>query len=349
MEDLNEQVVSEFLRYRRRRGLSVHGAPPALRDLLAYLRHAGIVPHARVEHGPLDAIEGCFSRFLAEERGLSTRTVIHYLPTVRAFLSERFGAGPVALDALTAKDIPGFILRHTKRVGPRHVQLITTVLRCFFRFLRERGDISMDLAASVPSVADWRLSELPKFLEPEHVDRLLEACNRNTDAGRRDHAVLLLLARLGLRAGEVVHMELDDIDWENGAIMVKGKSRREDRLPLPTDVGEALAAYLSEARPPCPSRTVFLRLRAPRQGFSSSVAVCDIVRRALRRAGLHPGRKGSHLLRHGLAVKMLRGGASLAEIGEILRHELPATTEIYAKVDVAALRALALPWQGGES
>jgi len=207
----------------------------------------------------------------------------------------------------------------------------------------------MVLAASVPSVADWRLSELPKFLEPEQVERLLEACNRTTPEGRRDHAVLLLLARLGLRAGEVVHMELDDIDWENGAIMVRGKSRREDRLPLPTDVGEALAAYLAEARPRCPSRTVFLRLRAPRQGFRSSVAVCDIVRRALARAGLHPGRKGSHLLRHGLAVKMLRGGASLAEIGEILRHELPITTEIYAKVDVAALRALALPWQGGES
>jgi len=123
----------------------VHGAPPALRDLLAYLRYAGIVPHARVERGPLDAIEGCFSRFLAEERGLSTRTVIHYLPTIRAFLSERFGTGPIALDELTAKDIPGFILRHVKRVSPRHVQLITTVLRCFFRFLRERGDISMDL------------------------------------------------------------------------------------------------------------------------------------------------------------------------------------------------------------
>jgi site-specific recombinase XerD len=349
MEDLNEQGVSEFLQYRRRRGLSVHGAPPALHDLLAYLRDAGIVPYARVEGGPLDAIEGGFTQFLAEERGLSTRTVIHYLPTVRAFLSERFGAGPVALDELTAKDIPGFILRHAKRVGPRHVQLITTVLRCFFRFLRERGEISMDLAASVPSVADWRLSELPKFLEPEHVERLLETCNQTTDAGRRDHAVLLLLARLGLRAGEVVHMELDDIDWENGAIMVRGKSRREDRLPLPTDVGEALAAYLSEARPRCPSRTVFLRLRAPRQGFSSSVAICDIVRRALARAGLHPGRKGSHLLRHALAVKMLRGGASLAEIGEILRHELPTTTEIYAKVDVASLRALALPWQGGES
>jgi site-specific recombinase XerD len=206
----------------------------------------------------------------------------------------------------------------------------------------------MDLAASVPSVANWRLSDLPKFLEPEQVERLLKACNRATSEGRRDYAVLLLLARLGLRAGEVVHMELDHLDWENGELMVRGKSVRQDRLPIPKDVGEALAAYIGDGRPRCSSRSVFLRLKAPQQGFTSSVAICDIVRRALERAGLHPERKGSHLLRHSLAVTMLRGGASLAEIGEILRHELPSTTEIYTKVDVATLGALALPWQGGE-
>jgi site-specific recombinase XerD len=346
-EDVDEQVVSEFLRYRRRRDLSVHGVPPALRDLLKYLRDARIIPHAHVERGPFHGIEGCFTRFLTEERGLAKRTIDHYIPTVRAFLSERFCGGPIDLDELTPKDIPGFILRHAKMVGPRHVQLITTVLRSFFRFLYGRGTISMDLAASVPSVANWRLSDLPKFLEPEQVERLLKACNRTTCAGRRDYAILLLLARLGLRAGEVVHMELDDMDWENGELLVRGKSRRQDRLPVPKDVGEALAAYVCEGRPRCSSRRVFLRLKAPQQGFTSSVAICDIVRRALARAGLHPGRKGSHLLRHSLATTMLRGGASLAEIGEVLRHELPSTTEIYAKVDVASLRALALPWQGG--
>ena len=183
---------------------------------------------------------------------------------------------------------------------------------------------------------------------PEQVERLLKTCNRATPAGRRDYAVLLLLARLGLRAGEVVHMEFDDLDWESGELMVRGKSVRQDRLPIPKDVGAALAAYICDGRPRCSSRRVFLRLKAPQQGFTSSVAICDIVRRALVRAGLHPGRKGSHLLRHSLATTMLRGGASLAEIGEILRHQLPSTTEIYAKVDVASLRALALPWQGGE-
>ena len=274
-------------------------------------------------------------------------TLDNYLHIVRLFLSERFGTKPIALDALTPKDSARFILRRRNRISPRRIQLVTTGLRSFFRFLYERGTISRDLAASVPSVANWRLADLPKFLEPEHIERLLKACNRATPAGRRDYAVLLLMARLGLRAGEVVHMELDDLDWENGELMVRGKSVRQDRLPIPRDVGQALAAYLSNGRPRCSSRRVFIRLRAPLQGFIDSPAICDIVQRALARAGLHPERKGSHLLCHSLAVTMLRGGASLAEIGEILRHELPSTTEIYTKVDIAALGALAVPWQGG--
>jgi site-specific recombinase XerD len=348
VEDLNEQVVSQFLRYRRRKGLSLHGAPPALRDLLRHLRDAGIIPRARVERGPLHDIEGSFARYLAEERGLAKPTIDCYLSTARAFLSERFGKRRIALDELTPKDITGFILRHANRVSPRRAQLVTSALRGFFRFLFQRGKISKDLAASVPSVANWRLSDLPKSLEPDEVERLLKACNRATPAGRRDYAVLLLLARLGLRGGEVAHMELDDLDWENGELMVRGKSLRHDRLPIPKDVGEALAGYLRDGRPRCSSRRVFIRLRAPRQGFTNSPAICDIVQRALRRAGLHPERRGAHLLRHSLATTMLRGGASLAEIGEVLRHELPSTTEIYTKVDVTTLRALALPWQGGE-
>jgi site-specific recombinase XerD len=348
MEDVDEQVVSAFLQYRRRRDLSVHGAPPALRDLLTYLRDARIIPCTHAERGPFYAIEACFIRYLAEERDLAKTTVDHYLHTVRALLSERFGGGPIVLDELTPKDIRGFILRHVKRLSPKHIQLVTSALRSFFRFLYVRRVISMDLAASVPAVANWRLADLPKFLEPEQVERLLKTCNRATPAGRRDYAVLLLLARLGLRAGEVVDMKFDDLDWESGELMVRGKSVRQDRLPIPKDVGAALAAYICDGRPRCSSRRVFLRLKAPQQGFTSSVAICDIVRRALVRAGLHPGRKGSHLLRHSLATTMLRGGASLAEIGEILRHQLPSTTEIYAKVDVASLRALALPWQGGE-
>jgi site-specific recombinase XerD len=348
VEDLNEEVVSQFLKYRRRKGHSLHGAQPALRDLLRYLREAGIIPHVHVERGPLHAIKESFARYLAQERGLAKPTIDNYIRTARAFLFERVGKGLIVLHELTAKDITNFILRHANKVSPKRAQLITTALRGFLRFLFERGAIPTDLAASVPSVANWRLSNLPQFLKPEEVKRLLTSCNRTTPAGRRDYAVLLLLARLGLRGGEVAHMELDDIDWENGELIVRGKSFRQDRLPIPEDVGEALASYLREGRPRCPSRRVFIRLRAPLQGFADSIAVCNIVQRALRRAGLHPERRGSHLLRHSVATTMLRGGASLAEIGEILRHELPSTTEIYTKVDVTTLQALALPWQGGE-
>jgi len=348
VEALDEEVVSQFMEYRRRKGLSLHGAPPALRDLLKYLRDAGGIPSARVERGPFYAIEKCFAKHLVEERGLARSTIDNYLPTAHAFLSERFGREPMALGELTPKDISRFILRHAHRMSPKRAQLVTSALRSLFRFLYRQGKTPIDLAASVPSVANWQLSNLPESLEPEQVRRLLTSCNRATPAGRRDYAILLLLARLGLRGGEVAHMELDDLDWENGELMVRGKSIREDRLPIPKDVGQALAAYLSNGRPRCPSRRVFLRLKAPQQGFTGSAAICDIVRRALGRAGLDPGRKGSHLLRHSLAVAMLRGGASLAEIGEILRHQLPSTTEIYTKVDMAALGALALPWQGGE-
>ena len=347
-EEVDERVVSAYLRHRRHNGLSLDGVPPTLQDLLTHLRTAGIIPCVQRELGPLHAMEECYARYLSEERGLAKPTLDAYLRIVRLFLSKRFGTKPIALDELTPRDSARFILRRTSRISPRRAQLVTTGLRSFFRFLYEHGTISMDLAPSVPSVANWRLADLPKFLEPEQVERLLEACNRATPVGRRDYAVLLLLARLGLRAGEVVHMQLDDLDWENGELTVRGKSVRQDRLPIPREVGAALAAYLCSGRPRCSSRRVFLRLRAPQEGFIGSAAICNIVRRALGRAGLHPERKGSHLLRHSLAVTMLRGGASLAEIGEILRHELQSTTEIYTKVDMAALGALALPWHGGE-
>ena len=348
VEALDEEVVSQFMEYRRRKGLSLHGAPPALRDLLRYLRNTGGIPSAQVERGPFHAIEECFAKHLVEERGLARSTIDNYLSTAHVFLSERFGKEPMALGELTPKDITRFILRHAHRMSPKRAQLVTSALRGLFRFLYRQGKTPTDLAASVPSVANWRLSNLPESLEPEQVRRLLTSCNRATPAGRRDYAILLLLARLGLRGGEVAHMELDDLDWENGELMVRGKSFRQDRLPIPEDVGAALAGYLREGRPRCSSRRVFIRLRAPRQGFANSIAICNVVQRALRRAGLHPEHRGSHLLRHSLATTMLRGGASFAEIGEVLRHELPSTTEIYAKVDVTTLRALALPWQGGE-
>lgn len=200
----------------------------------------------------------------------------------------------------------------------------------------------------VPTVSNWRLTGLPKSLEPQQIERLLKSCDQNTKVGQRDYTILLLLARLGLRAGEIVAMTLDDINWDVGELIIRGKGPRKDRLPIPRDVGEALAAYLQYCRPACPTRRIFIRARAPYQGFSSSVAICNIVQRALLRANINTYHKGAHLLRHSLATHMLCKGASLAEIGDILRHQLPNTTQIYTKVDIVSLRSLAQPWPGGE-
>jgi site-specific recombinase XerD len=278
---------------------------------------------------------------------LTPATVQNYVPVARAFLAERFANEPVRLEQLGAQDANRFVLRNSQRFSQKRLKLIVTALRSFLRFLHQRGEIEIDLAAAVLPVMDWRLAGLPKSLDPEQVQSMLASCKREAVAGRRDYAILLLLARLGLRAGEVVAMTLDDLDWEAGLVTVRGKGQRHEPLPLPDDVGEALVSYLRDGRPACQTRRLFVRLKAPYRGFASSVAICDIVKRALARAGIDPPFKGSHLLRHSLATEMLRRGASLEDIGEILRHRHPETTQIYAKVDLNALRGLALPWPGG--
>jgi integrase/recombinase XerD len=214
-------------------------------------------------------------------------------------------------------------------------------------YARHRGDITLDLAAAIPSVANWSMSSIPRAIPADAVRQLLASINRQTAMGRRDYAILLLLARLGLRASEVAGLELDDLDWEAGQLTVRGKRGRRAALPLPVDVGAAIAAYLRRGRPRTTSRRVFLRRRAPLHGFDHASAIGCVVRHALERAGISAPTKGAHQFRHGLATQMLRGGASLTEIGEILRHRSPETTTIYAKVDLDALRTIALPWPGG--
>jgi site-specific recombinase XerD len=224
------------------------------------------------------------------------------------------------------------------------MKVIVSALRVFLRWLHERGDTGTNLAGCVLSMPDWRLAIVPKALPSGQVERLLRQYDRATAVGRRDYAIVLLLARLGLRAGEVVHMDLDDLDWESGELRVRGKGGRQDRLPVPRDVGAAVADYLRHGRPRCSTRRVFVRVKAPLRGFVDATAISDIVDRGLKRAGLEPPRKGAHTLRHALACTMLRRGASLIEIGQILRHRNPDTTALYAKVDIAALRALAPAW-----
>ena len=349
IEDVNEACINKYNRYRIKRNLLRSGDELALMQFITFLREKGIlstyVPEIKVSE--VQRIENTFAQYLQQERGLSQATIENYLPTVRRFLNERFHKKKIIFKKLCAQDISKFILCYAHTMSPGRAKMMVNALRSFFRFLRKFGEIAVDLAEAVPTVARWKFSEIPKFLQPEQVKHILESCDRSTGTGKRNYAILLLMSCLGLRAGEIVHMELDDILWETGEIIVKGKSSRDEKLPLPHDVGQAIATYLREVRPCCSSRRLFIRMVAPLRGFTSSVNVCNIVRDSLAHAGINTEFKGAHLFRHTLATNMLQGGASIAEIGEILRHQNPNTTEIYAKVDFASLRTIAQAWPGG--
>ena len=353
VDALNEHSVERFLNEGKRLGLGRHLTHDraGLRELLGLLRELGEIPTPSPpsQESSRERLERGFKRYLVRERRLADSTLKNILPPVRAFLAQRFGTHPPVLGELSPSDVTRFVLRRVEMLSQSRAGLMTYALRSFFRFLRLRGDLAIDLSTCIPKVAARPFSTLPKSLDAEEVESLLSSCDQTTVCGQRDFTILLLLARLGLRAGEIVAMTLEDIDWDAGELRVRGKGGREDRLPLPRDVGEALAQYLSHGRPKCTTRRVFVRVRAPRRGFTSSVAICDVVRKALARAAIDSPRKGAHLLRHSLATEMLRKGASLDEIGQILRHRLADTTAIYARVDLAALRGLARPWpEGGE-
>jgi site-specific recombinase XerD len=344
--DFDEQLAERFIAYKRRNGRVHRGNRETLLQFLDHLRKQSVIPGPAptCDDSPLAAILTRYERHLRSERGLAAATVINYLPCIRKFLIERFREKPPVIREVRSSDVSGFILRHAPTMSPRRVQLVTAAFRSFFRFLFQDGELEVNLALSVPSVADRRLSTIPKYLSPDQVERVLGTCNRQTATGRRDYAILLLLARLGLRAGEVVSLQLDDVDWRTGELLVRGKGLLHDRMPLPVDVGEALTSYLRMDRPPCKTRRVFVCMKAPRSGFAGPSTLSTIVRRALDRADLYPALRGAHVLRHSLATTMLRSGASMNEIGEILRHRTPGTTEIYAKLDFDGLRTLARPW-----
>ena len=350
LEDINEALVECFMleaAFHRR-----SGARPTLRRFLDMLREAGAIePAARVEpHCPIEVLVREYMRFLARERALATQTCLCRAGHAREFLRSRFDTGPVRLSQMRAQDVIGFV-RHSICAVSRAYALAKAIsLRCFLRFARHRGYIESDLAASVPRVAGWKLAGLPKLLARGGVQRVLKCCDFKSAIGMRDYAILLLLARLGLRAGEVVAMRLEDIDWARAQLTVRSeKGGVWSRMPLCREVGRALARYLKHARPKCASRHVFVRIgRAPLREFSRHSAIGAIVRRALKRAGVNSPRKGAHVFRHTLASDLLQKGSSLEQIGRILRHKDPDTTAVYAKVDLMALRAVAMPWTGGD-
>lgn len=289
-----------------------------------------------------------FEHYLLHDRGLAVASIRLYGDTVGRFLDSFFADSAVQLDRLAAVDVIRFVTAEAARMQhPKRSQVMTTALRSFLQYGRYRGEIVADLHSCVPTVANWSKSGIPRAISPVQVQRLLDACDQQSGAGNRDYSMLLLIARLGLRASEVVNLTLEDIDWTAGVIQIRGPAQRVDRLPLPPDVGAALVEYLRRWRPACTTRNVFLRSRAPRRALLGPGSVSCIVLRALQRAGIDSPTKGAHLLRHSLATQMLGGGASLGEIAEILRHRNPQTTTIYAKVDLGTLQTLALPWPGG--
>ncbi|MGH9163339.1 MAG: tyrosine-type recombinase/integrase, partial [Vicinamibacteraceae bacterium] len=298
LASLDDARITQFHR-QHRRDAPRRGDVATGRQLLAFLRDLGVSlpPRPHPDRSALGRLLREYERFLRSERGLARSTIVGFLAIVRRFLTGHFKNRPLHLQDLRPPDLHRFVLREAHRVSRTHARTTVTTLRSFLRFLRQRGAIDTDLAAALPGVAQWRWAHLPKALPPEQVECLLRRSDRRTPAGQRDYAILLLLARLGLRGGEVRALTLDDVDWARGEILVRGKGPRCERLPLPKEVGTALVHYLRHARPACATRTVFVRLHAPRHGLRLS-AVCCVVRRALRRAGLNPAFKGAHLLRH---------------------------------------------------
>jgi site-specific recombinase XerD len=346
MTDLSESCVEEFTVARRSRGRTCRGLRGPGLMLLEHLRSAGAIasPETPRDDSPFAPLLAQYELYLRQERAVTDGTISAYGSIARMFLSERLQEAGARPDSLDADDIEGFLLPRVHRLVPKRAQYLCSALRSFLRFLFARGETRTDLALAVLTVRQRRLSGVPRHMSPRDVERLLRACDCSSATGRRNHAILLLLARLGLRASEVIALELGDLRWRDGEIVVRGKGLIRDRLPLPRDVGEALALYLRKDRPAAASRRVFLCRRAPHRGLGHPSTVSTIVMRALVQAGLSPATRGAHLLRHSLATAMVRRGASLAEIGQVLRHRSPNTTEIYAKLDFDALRGVALPW-----
>ena len=351
--DIRFMTTDHAAQYLHDRAMQVkicRGDAAALQHLIDFLHHEGVIPADGVSVRrvtPVERLTQAYEQYLREAQALAEATIHNYVPFIYRFLQDRFTDGPVRLSRLRASDVVHFVQQQAPRLHRKRAKLMTTALRSFLRYARYRGEVALDLAAAVPIVANWSMPSIPRAIAPDQVHQLLASIDRRTAMGRRDYAILLLLARLGLRSSEVAFLELDDIDWNTGTLSVRGKSGLRNEFPLTPEVGKAIAAYLRNGRPSSTSRRVFLRAKAPIRGFQGASGVGSIVRHSLQRAGIQAPTYGAHQFRHGLATEMLRQGASLAEIGDVLGHRHPQTTKIYTKVDLEALRTLALPWPGG--
>ena len=338
---LDPVAAGAFVAGRRAAGFSSGLTAGSLEPLLGYLRAGGAVPALPLPAQDLaDQLLARYGAWLGRERGLAAATIERNTGLVRPFLDGLLADGCLDLGVLTAGQVSAFVVGQSRQ-RPGGVPRMATALRSFLRFAHADGLTAAGLAGAVPAAAAWKMAGLPKALSGGQVAALLASCDQGTAVGRRDYAVLVVLSRLGLRAGEAAGLRLDDIDWRRGEITVRGKGSRRDRLPLPADAGQAIVSYLTSGRPGSDHREVFLCARGPYRPMSRG-AVTNVVASAARKAGL--GTVHAHRLRHSAATAMLGAGAPLSEIGQLLRHRSALTTAIYAKVDISALRAVAQPW-----
>jgi site-specific recombinase XerD len=347
VKDLTDGRVEEFLALRRSDGYRDLLSPKAMAPLLDHLRTLGVV--TRPDPGtptPLEAFIEGYRLFLVGERGLAASTVTSYLHVARLFVGQRCEVGQFDFSQLSGAEVIDFVVRESRGRSVGSTQYVICGLRALLRFLFVDGRIAQELASAVPTAPGWRLTWLPRSVDSVTVRRLLRSCDRRTNTGRRDFAVLILLVRLGMRRGEVAALGLGDIDWRAGELVIRGKGRREERMPLPADVGEALAGWLRRGRPRLSCPNVFTRVHAP-LGPLSPAGVSNVVKAASERAGLSG--LNAHRLRHTAATQMLRAGANLTEVGQVLRQRSLLTTAIYAKVDLDALRTVAQPWPGAQA
>jgi integrase/recombinase XerD len=339
--DLSDEMVDAFLKSRRRRGYTCYRTRDGVQPLLDYLQGSGIeIRRTPAGTTALDKLLAAYAEHLARDRRLCGLTIAAYVKMAREFVTACFGSRDPQWGQLSAGVVTDFVMRETRRRSSTFVKHKLSNLRSFLRFLHVQGYSAVGLAGCVPAIAGWRLASVPPTLDPAQIDRLFHVFDDSSPTSRRNAAIVHLLLGLALRAGDVAGLKLEDIDWRAGEVAVRAKGKHLSRLPLPHDVGGALAGYL-RCRPRARTRCVFLRSRAPYDALTSG-GVVSIAKTALRAAGVAAG--GAHLLRHTAATQMLRKGASLSEIAQVLRHRHVDTTAIYAKVDIASLQSVTRPW-----
>ena len=349
-DELTSDIIDRYVHRKGRKYRPSREESVALKQFAEFLHKQGVIASSLqlpIQRSANEKIADGFAVYLMRERGLSPGTIGQYKRHINLFLSETFRDKEPRLANLKVSDVVGYVRQRSGIVSRRVAKMLTTALRSFFQYARYQGYIETDLSNSVPAVANWAMVSIPRGLQRDQVERVLSSCDRDAAIGQRDYAILLMIARLGLRAGEIASLRLEDIDWRAGRITVHGKGSSVSQMPLPADVGEALAIYLRRVRPRSKSRSLFLRAKAPTVGFAGAGRICGIVASALRRAGIKTERYGAHQFRHSLATYLLQTGGSLPEIAELLRHQTIQCTTMYAKVDLNSLRTLGLPWPGG--